>query len=370
MGISSALGSSALLPAGLGFRNLIINGEVVVDQRAATATVNTGASYAYGPDRWLGLGTASAGVFTIARSTTVAPDGFRNSLVAQCTTLDSSMASGDNYQILTHLEGFNVADLGYGTSWAKQTWLTFWVRSSKTGTYSVSLRNSAINRSFVAEYTINVADTWEFKRIQIVGDTTGTWVVDNGLGLRVAWSLGCGSGGTTSTLNAWQGANVVASTNQTNWMDSQTSRFFYLTGVQLEQNYQPTPFEQRPYGIELALCQRYYWESTLNRYIIHARDTNLWFVNPILPTTMRIGPTTTTTYAAAKGGVHSANGDVSIYSNGWIGTSGSVGMSVEGAFPNHVSLYLTGFAATAGAAGSLITESNGYSTYFRFNAEL
>lgn len=258
MGISSALGSSALLPAGLGFRNVIINGEVVVDQRATTATVNTGASYAYGPDRWLGLGTASAGVFTIARSTTVAPDGFRNSLVAQCTTLDSSMASGDNYQILTHLEGFNVADLGYGTSWAKQTWLTFWVRSSKTGTYSVSLRNSAINRSFVAEYTINVADTWEFKRIQIVGDTTGTWVVDNGLGLRVAWSLGCGSDGTTSTLNSWQGANKVASTNQTNWMDSQTSRFFYLTGVQLEQNYQPTPFEQRPIGVELQLCQRYY----------------------------------------------------------------------------------------------------------------
>lgn len=261
MGISAALGSSALLPAGLGFRNLIINGEVLVDQRAATATANTGASYAYGPDRWLGLGTASAGVFTIAKSTTVAPDGFRTSLVAQCTTLDSSLASGDNYQILTHLEGYNVSDLGYGTSWAKQTWLTFWVRSSKTGTYSVSLRNSATNRSFVAEYTISVADTWEFKRIQIVGDTTGTWVTDNGLGLRVAWSLGSGSSLTTSTLNSWQGANVVASTNQTNWMDSATSRFFYLTGVQLEQNYQPTPFEQRPIGVELALCQRYYIDT-------------------------------------------------------------------------------------------------------------
>lgn len=295
MGISSALGSSALLPAGLGFRNLIINGEVVVDQRAATATVNTGASYAYGPDRWLGLGTASAGVFTIARSTTVAPDGFRNSLVAQCTTLDSSMASGDNYQILTHLEGFNVADLGYGTSWAKQTWLTFWVRSSKTGTYSVSLRNSAINRSFVAEYTINGADTWEFKRIQIVGDTTGTWVVDNGLGLRVAWSLGCGSGGTTSTLNAWQGANVVASTNQTNWMDSQTSRFFYLTGVQLEQNYQPTPFEQRPYGVELQLCQRYYQAYGFNSQLAITNavqhDTNDVYAAFTLPVTMRTAPT-------------------------------------------------------------------------------
>jgi len=274
MGISAALGSSALLPAGLGFRNLIINGEVMIDQRATTATVNTGVSYAYGPDRWLGLGTASAGVFTIARSTTVAPDGFRNSLVAQCTTLDSSMASGDNYQILTHLEGFNVADLGYGTSWAKQTWLTFWVRSSKTGTYSVSLRNSAINRSFVAEYTVNVADTWEFKRIQIVGDTTGTWVVDNGLGLRVAWSLGCGSDGTTSTLNSWQGANKVASTNQVNWMDSATSRFFYLTGVQLEQNYQPTPFEQRPIGVELQLCQRYYYRITTPTGVSNGYLTN------------------------------------------------------------------------------------------------
>lgn len=242
-----------------GFRNLIINGAANVDQRATTATVNTGASYSYGPDRWLGLGTASAGVFTLGRSTTVKPDVFDASVVAQCTTLDSSLASGDNYQILTHLEGYNVIGLGYGTSAAKTARLSFWVRSSKTGTYSVSLRNSAINRSLVVEYTISVADTWEYKSLSIVGDTTGTWVRDNGLGLRVAWSLGCGSGGTTSTLGSWQAANVVASTNQVNWMDSQTSRFFYLTGVQLEIGSVATPFEFKSYGDELALCQRYYW---------------------------------------------------------------------------------------------------------------
>jgi hypothetical protein len=262
MAISSALGSSALLPAGLGFRNKIINGDMTVNQRGYTSaspvSVSTGSQVYYSVDRWYGSGETSQGVYSLGQSTTVpSSETFINSLVATCTTADASLAATDDYEFGQAIEGFNASSLGYGTSAAKQSVLSFWVRSSLIGTYCVALRNSASNRSYIAEYTINVADTWEKKTIYINGDTTGTWLKNTSTGINITWALAVGSTYQTAA-GSWTAGNYLCSSNQVNWMSSSTSRTFYITGVQLEQNSQPTPFEQRPIGVELTLCQRYF----------------------------------------------------------------------------------------------------------------
>jgi len=252
MGISAALGSSALLPAGLGFRNKVINGDMRINQRGASIT-----SGGFAVDRWL-TGWSHTATFTASQSTTAA-DGFTN---AHLTTIGTGSATVDatTANVQHRIEGYNVADCGFGTAWAKQMTLSFWVRSSITGTYCVTFRNAAINRYYIAEYTINVANTWEYKTIQFVADSTGTWEKTTSAGLHILWQLAKMS--TTAAAGAWQTTAAVSS-NQTHLVGT-SGATFYLTGVQLEQNYQPTPFEQRPYGVELALCQRYYWRSKAN----------------------------------------------------------------------------------------------------------
>jgi hypothetical protein len=243
-----------------GFRNRIINGDMRIDQRNAGApvTVNNSAAF-YATDRWFGFGMTTAGVFTLNRST-VAPTGFTNSLAATCTTADASIAAGDRYFVNQAIEGFNAADLGFGAAGAQTVTLSFWVRSSLTGTYCATLINQAGSRSYVAEYSIAVADTWEYKTIYIPGDTAGTWLSDNGTGVGVRFALATGTTYQT-TANAWAAGNFNATSNQVNWMSSSSSRTFRITGVQLEPGTVATPFERRPIGTELALCQRYYYED-------------------------------------------------------------------------------------------------------------
>ena len=302
MAISSVLGSSALLPAGLGFRNKIINGDMTVNQRGYTSaspvSVSTGSQVYYSADRWYGSGETSQGVYSLGQSTTVpSSETFINSLVATCTTADASLAATDDYEFGQAVEGFNASSLGYGTSSAKQSVLSFWVRSSLTGTYCVALRNSAGNRSYIAEYTINVADIWEKKTIYINGDTTGTWLKNTSTGINITWALAVGSTYQTAA-GSWTAGNYLCSSNQVNWMSSSTTRTFYITGVQLEQNSQPTPFEQRPYGTELALCQRYFVKFTFPASNITTGmvyPTNNAFAALTLPVTMRTAPTSITT---------------------------------------------------------------------------
>ena len=240
-----------------GGRNRIINGDMRIDQRNAGApvTVNNSAAF-YATDRWFGFGMTTAGVFTLNRST-VAPTGFTNSLAASCTTADASIAAGDRYFVNQAIEGFNAADLGFGAAGAQAVALSFWVQSSLTGTYCAALINSAGNRSYVAEYSIAVANTWEYKTIYIPGDTTGTWLSDNGIGVGVRFTLATGTTYQT-TANAWAAGNFNATSNQVNWMSSSSSRTFRITGVQLEAGTVATPFERRSFGQELSLCQRYF----------------------------------------------------------------------------------------------------------------
>jgi hypothetical protein len=241
---------------GFGFKNRIINGAMMIDQRNAGASVTiNSASNTYSLDRWVGAGQATDGVFTIQRSTT-APAGFINSLLATVTTSDSSIGSSQYYFIQQAIEGFNVADLGWGSANAQTVTLSFWVRSSLTGTFGGSLRNSSVNRSYPFSYVISSANTWEQKTVTIAGDTTGTWLTDNGIGVQVAWSLGDGSS-RLGTAGSWAGANYTGATGQTNLIGT-SGATFYITGVQLEKGSTATSFDYRPYGTEDMLCKRYY----------------------------------------------------------------------------------------------------------------
>ena len=241
-----------------GFKNRIINGAMVIDQRNAGAalTVNSGATNFFGCDRFSSTGQATDGVFTIQQSS-IAPTGFTNSLLSTVTTADSSIGASQYYIAARQkIEGLNVADLGWGTASAATVTLSFWVRSSVTGTFGGALLNSAANRSYPFTYTINSANTWEKETITIAGDTSGTRLTTNGVGIDIIWSIGMGST-LSGTSGAWAGATYFSATGATNLMATNGATF-YITGVQLEKGSTATSFDYRPYGTELALCQRYF----------------------------------------------------------------------------------------------------------------
>ena len=251
MTTSDGVSSSGLY----GFKNRIINGAMAIDQRNAGASV-TPANGAYTLDRWAAF-TNGAGVYTVQQSST-APAGFTNSLLCTVTTIDSSVTGTDYYMLQHKVEGFNSADFAWGSASAASVTLSFWVRSSITGTYSVKLGNSASDRYYVATYTINSANTWEQKTITLTGDTSGTWVTNNGTGIELRFAMAIGSSFTTSTLNAWTaGSSFGATTASNNWIGTNGATF-YITGVQLEKGSTATSFDYRPYSAELAMCQRYY----------------------------------------------------------------------------------------------------------------
>jgi hypothetical protein len=205
-------------------------------------------------DRWkFAMSQSSKG--TSQRSTT-APAGFTNSLLFTSSSAYSVLSS-DSFIIRQLIEGLNFADLGWGAAGAQSVTLSFWVRSSLTGTFGVVLSNSAQNRCYPVSYTISAANTFEYKTITVPGDTTGTWLTDTGVGLRVNFGLGVGStfsgasgSWSSSTFTGVTGATSVVGTN---------GATFYITGVQLEAGTVASPFEQIDYGRELIMCQRYFW---------------------------------------------------------------------------------------------------------------
>jgi hypothetical protein len=250
----SSLQAAAASPYVL--KNRIINGDMRIDQRNAGASVTplTSGDW-YATDRWRYYIDQSS-KFSSQQSS-VAPSGFVNSILV--TSLSSySVASGESFTLTQNIEGLNTGDLAWGTASAQTVTLSFWVRSSLTGTFGGSVTNSAINRSYPFSYTISAANTWEQKSVTITGDTTGTWLTTNGIGLRVFFSLGTGST-KLGTAGSWAGSDFRGATGQTNVVGTNGATF-YITGVQLEQNTSATPFERRLYGQELANCQRYFWK--------------------------------------------------------------------------------------------------------------
>jgi hypothetical protein len=183
------------------------------------------------------------------------PSGFKNYL--GFTSLSAySIGSTEWFQAYQVIEGYNIADLGYGAAGAQTVTLSFWVRGSIVGTYGGFLCNSDGTRAYNFSYTISVANTWEQKTITVVGDTIGTWLNTNGAGLQVVWSLGAGSSTLTGTSGSWSSTLYRSVTGQVN-VSGTNGATFYITGVQLEKGSTATSFDYRPYGTELALCQRY-----------------------------------------------------------------------------------------------------------------
>ena len=274
-----------------GFRNRLINSDMRIDQRNAGASVTPTVS-AYTLDRWAANLTVSSkySVQQNAGSVTT-PLGFTNYLGA--TSLSAySVVSTDNFSIYQNIEGLNVADLGWGTANAKTVTLSFWVRSSLTGTFGGALLNSAADRSYPYSYTISSANTWEQKSVTIAGDTSGTWLTSNGIGIRLYFALGIGSNYIT-TAGAWAAGLYLAPTGATSVVGTNGATF-YITGVQLEVGSVATPFERRDYGRELMMCYRYYYRIVSGAddpfgmaYCIATTATNGMIQFPV---TMRVSP--------------------------------------------------------------------------------
>jgi len=235
-------------------KNRIINGAMEIDQRNAGASKSVSGNDIYTLDRYKGWANGG-GVFSVQQSST-APDGFNRSAVLTVTTADASVAAGDNYRWAQDIEGYNVSDLSYGSSGAKTVTVSFWVRSNLTGTYGGSLYSVTSGVSYVYQYTINSADTWEQKSITISGNTANGLNTTNGNGLRVYFDLGSGSNYQNAT-GSWVSGEKFSTSGNANWIGT-LSNNLYITGVQLEVGSVATEFERRPYGTELALCQRYY----------------------------------------------------------------------------------------------------------------
>lgn len=280
--------------AAIGFRNRIINGGMAIDQRNGGTEVNPAVNATYYLDRWV-VGQLVSGKFKIGQNagSVTPPTGFTNYL--GCTSLSSySVGAGDYLGVSQKIEGLNVADLGWGTASAATVTLSFWVRSSLTGTFSGSILNSAANRSYIFSYSIPSANTWTNISVTITGDTSGTWLTTNGVGIEVFFNLGSGSGYNT-TAGSWTGAGYrgvtggvsVVGTNAATW---------YVTGVQLEKGTTASSFDFRSYGQELALCQRYYYGSPVNAlYAVGYAPVNgasTW-IGLDFPVEMRAGPTVT-----------------------------------------------------------------------------
>ena len=236
-----------------GFKNRIINGAMVIDQRNAGASV-TPTNGQYTLDRWV-YSLAQTSKLTTQQSTT-APTGFASSLLVTSSST-YAVLTGDNFNVLQWIEGYNTADLAWGTASAATVTLSFWVRSSLTGTFGGSIVNNNQNYSYPFSYTISVANTFEYKTITIAGPTAGTWsntTTTRNIGV---W-IGLGAGASASgTAGAWAAAGYYNATGATSVVGTNGATF-YITGVQLEKGSTASSFDYRSIGTELALCQRYY----------------------------------------------------------------------------------------------------------------
>ncbi len=342
----------------LGFRNRIINGAMVIDQRNAGAAVTPTTIVAYPVDRWAAVEDTD-GAMTAQRST-VAPTGFINSVVLTTTTADSSLGASQLTQFRQPIEGFNTSDFGWGTASAKTVTLSFWVRSSLTGTFAGSLRNSDGSRSYVFTYTISSANTWEYETITIPGDTTGTWLTDNNVGLYLTFNLGTGTTYQT-TAGSWTAGNYWATSGAVSVI-STLNATWYITGVQLEVGSVATPFERRDYGRELIMCQRYYYlHATGNTKAIGSAGytaSNILYATVQFPVSMRTAPTTASTTGTN-------------YYNAAFGSSNDAVNSFTVQFATEQSTLLFNNTEASGTANSYaVVYTNNASSLLAFQAEL
>lgn len=353
--------------ANAGPRNVIINGNMEIWQRGTSFATLSASAHLADRFRWLKLG-AGTGVVTVNRSTDV-PDpvtdktrGWSNySLHVDVTTADAAMAAGDAFGIYHVLEGYN-----YGLLAGGDATLSFWVKATKTGTYCVSFRNSNIDRSYVVEYTVDVADTWEKKSVTVpLTETGGTWDYTNGIGLYITWALASGTN-FHGTADTWNSANDIATSNQVNALDNVANNF-RIARVQFEAGDIATELELETFDQVLVKCQRYYQkydsaygDHTYLRFAAGVALTATTSEFPFhLPVIMRSAPTVTfdgtaSNFAAYMGGVVRACTSLTTQSRS-----------------KDIVTFLTTVASgqTIGHAGTLIANNNN-NAWTAFDAEL
>jgi hypothetical protein len=282
-------------------RRININGNFFIWQRGTSAITVSGDDD-FTCDRFKGWANGG-GTFTVEQSTDVPSNEFEFSAKLINTAVDSSVAAGDDYRWATDIEGYDVARLAYGSSDAKTATLSFWVKSSLTGTYCGAFYSTTASRHYIYEYTISSANTWEKKTITVEGDTTGSWNRTNGNGLRIYWGFGSGSD-VQGTADVWAAGEKWETTNQAAWIGS-ASATFYITGVQLEVGETATPFEHRSFGDELRRCQRYFFREGNVGDALHYLTTGpvagqRWYFQA-LPVQMRADPTDTIYGTSSEG---------------------------------------------------------------------
>jgi hypothetical protein len=279
----------------VGMKNRIINGAMVIDQRNAGASVTPAIGVAtYIVDRWNTYQTQTS-KFTVQQNagSVTPPVGYVNYLGITSSSA-YPVISTDTFSVQQFIEGNNIADLAWGTANAKTVTLSFQVYSSLAGTFGGALSNSAVSRSYPFTYSIPVANTWTTISVTIAGDTSGTWLTTNGVGIRVYFGLGVGTT-QSGTAGAWASAQYQSATGATSVVGTNGATF-YITGVQLEKGSTATSFDYRPYGNELALCQRYYYRlkagsSYANAGVGRAYATTNGQAVVAMPVSMRAAPT-------------------------------------------------------------------------------
>jgi hypothetical protein len=311
----STLNSDVQQDLGISYKNRIINGAMTIAQRGTglfTNNVSSGDLFAV--DRFNSFVSGSSGVFTAQQSSDVPTgSGFKNSVVLTVTTADSSLTTGDLCAFRQIIEGFNCLDLMWGTANAKTVTVSFWAKSSITGTHSGTLTNGDWTRAYAFTYTISAANTWQYITITAPGAPSGSWGSSNDRGIQVVFNVGAASAN-LSTANTWSttSAVTVGATGSVQLI-STNGATFYITGVQLEVGTQATTFTTAggSYGAELALCQRYYTINLLAGANIGGYySTNSGVAFYKTPVTMRASPTVSlqsnTTVSVDVAGVGSA----------------------------------------------------------------
>ena len=263
-------------------KNVIINSEMTVSQRGTSFTVTN----EYGLDRWF-CRENTDGALTFSQDST-SPDGFSKSLKVNVDTADSSIGSSQFAYLAQRIEGFNIDTFAFGSSSAKTIVLSFYVRCSVTGKFGGAITNGGNdNRSFAFTYDVNSANTWERKSVTIVGDTTGTWNIDNSQEMAVFWSLGAGSGHKKAE-GSWDATASVQSASEAGVeLIGNASATWFLTGVQLEVGQNPTSFEHEPFERTLAKCQRYYMQKVIHLEYSDSDSNTAQYRGYDLPVTMR-----------------------------------------------------------------------------------
>ena len=304
-------------------RNLVHNGAMLVNQKGSSAITLSGLTPNI--DRFTAY-KSNGGTQTVEQSTD-GPEGFKNSLKVTNTGADSSVASGDRVAIIHRCEGQHISHLEWGTSNAKTVTLSFYVKSSITGTHGGAFGNGSDNRAYPFTYTISSADTWERKTITVAGDTTGTWATDNTRSLQIAWGLGVGSTN-SGTAGAWESADRNSATGATTGFLTTANATWYLTGVQLEIGQNETSFEHEPYERTLAKCQRYYQKNTNPGTTSYPSSGGYARGHYLFPVQMRADPDMSFTDSGSGG---SAIANVTNV-DGFYRTYGSLGASEAGTF--------------------------------------